>query len=75
MAKLATALMNEARRVARLQTRVRTLKRDLAAASAELRQAKKNLRALADSTADPFEQAPPLRMFGERAASSRGGSD
>jgi ribosomal protein L10 len=61
------AIVAEARRVARIQARMRTLRRELRTCSGELRVAKKNLRALASSTRDPFEQAPPLRMFGETA--------
>lgn len=71
MPKLATSLMNEARRVARLQTRTRALRRELKVTEAELRLARKNLRALANATADPFDQAPPLRIFGEVPAALR----
>ncbi len=60
-------IVSEARRVARLQARCRQLRRDLKDASAELKHAKKMLRSLAQSTRDPFEQAPPLRVFGERS--------
>lgn len=62
------AIVNEARRVARLQAKARRLRRDLKDVAAELRLAKRNIKALASSTGDPFNQTPPLRMFGERAS-------
>lgn len=70
MPKLATSLMNEARRVARLQARSRQLRRELKVVDAELKLARKNLRALADAKSDPFDQSPPLRMFGETRAAN-----
>jgi len=69
MPKLETQLMNEARRVARLQTRTRALRRELKVAEGELRLARRQLRALASAKHDPFEQSPPLRIFGEVKAS------
>lgn len=63
------AIVSEARRVARLQSRARELRRLLKENQGELRAAKKNLRALAAAARDPFEQAPPLRMFGEKSGS------
>ncbi|PYR90187.1 MAG: hypothetical protein DMF84_22095 [Acidobacteria bacterium] len=61
------AIVAEARRVARLQERQRRFRRELKACAAELKTAKKNLRVLASAARDPFEQSPPLRVFGERA--------
>lgn len=66
MPKFETSIVNEARRVARLQSRARALRRELKTVQAELRLAKKNLRALASAKVDPFDQAPPLRAFGEK---------
>lgn len=62
-----TSIVAEARRVARLQARKRQLRRDLKTIDKELKLAQKNLRALARVAVDPFEQVPPLRMFGESA--------
>jgi hypothetical protein len=62
MSKPESALISEARRVARLQARIARLKRELKEAYGELTQAKKNLRGLASSmTRDPFDQLPPIR--------------
>lgn len=61
-AKPEASLIVEARRVARLQIKIRRLERELTEAKGELRQARKNLRGLASSMArDPFDQAPPVR--------------
>ncbi len=60
------AIVAEARRVARLQARKRKLAREMRVCVAELKMAKRNLRAMADRLGDPFDQAPPLRMFDER---------
>jgi hypothetical protein len=59
------ALIAEARRVTRLQAKLTRLRREQRSVQAELRQARKNLRALAQSKADPFDQAPPIKGFGE----------
>jgi len=59
------ALIAEARRVARLQSKRLRLRRELREAEAELRTARKNLKALAAAGRDPFDQSPPLRGFGE----------
>lgn len=58
------AMVSEARRVARAQTRITRLNRELKEARAELRLAKKNLKALARETV--AQQTPPMRLFGER---------
>jgi hypothetical protein len=63
-----SSIVAEARRVARLQARQRTLRRQLRDVGKELRLAKKNLRALAGAKNDPFEQSQPLRGFGEQRA-------
>lgn len=56
------ALIQEARRVARLQARRLKLRRELREVDGELRTARRNLRKLAASVAgDPFDQAPPVR--------------
>lgn len=60
------ALVAEARRIARLQHKQRRLKADLKAVATELKTARRNLKALAQRSTDPFEQTPPLRMFGEK---------
>jgi hypothetical protein len=60
-----SAIIAEARRVARLQRKITALNRQLTEAKSELRTAKKNLKALASGTQDPFNQTPPMRVFGE----------
>ena len=59
------ALIAEARRLTRLQQKRSRLRRDLKAIEAEIKTARKNLRALAQNGRDPFEQTPPLKAFGE----------
>jgi len=58
-----SALVAEARRLARLQLKLRKLKHEEKVVQAEIKLVKKNLRALA--TRDPFDQSPPLKTFGE----------
>jgi vacuolar-type H+-ATPase subunit D/Vma8 len=60
------ALVAAARRVSLLQSKRARLRRELREVDAELRLAKRQLRALVSNVRDPFDQAPPLRMFGER---------
>jgi prefoldin subunit 5 len=67
MPKHEAAIISEARRVASLERKQRDLKRTLKEVAAELRQARKNLKALATAPRpDPFEQTPPMRLFGEK---------
>lgn len=73
MPKIDAALVIEARRVARLQRRQTEARRQLKAIAAELKLAKKNLSALAASTSDPFQQSPPLRLFGESGGAKASG--
>jgi len=60
------ALVAAARRVATCQRQRASLRRRLKEVAGELRLAKKQLRALVQSTRDPLEQTPPLRLFGEK---------
>jgi len=60
------ALISEARRVARLQRKLTALRRQVKEVQGELRLAKKNLKVLASAASpDPFDQSPPMRVFGE----------
>jgi len=52
------------------QERRRKIRRVLKEVDAEIRSAKKNLRVMASAKNDPFDQAPPLRMFGETKTGS-----
>lgn len=63
------ALVAAARRVSICQSKRARLRRELKEVDAELAMAKKQLRALASSTRDPFDQAPPLRIFSEKTGS------
>lgn len=56
-------MVSEARRIARAQNKLRRLRAEMKAAQAELRDAKRTLRALASSARDPM--TPPMRLFGE----------
>jgi hypothetical protein len=66
MASHEADIVREAARVARLQLKIRKLAAETREARGELKIARKNLRALAQAKLDPFVQAAPLRMFGER---------
>lgn len=59
-------LMTAARAVGRLERRCRELRKQLKTAAAELRHERKMLKALASAKTDPFEQSPPMRVFGEK---------
>lgn len=65
MATHEAALVAAARRVSRCQSKRVRLRRHLREVEGELKLAKQQLRALVRSTSDPFDQAPPLRLFGE----------
>ena len=58
-------LMTAARNVGRLERRCRDLRKQLKVAAGELRHERKMLKALAGAKVDPFEQTPPMRVFGE----------
>jgi hypothetical protein len=57
-------LVRLATRLAQLQARRRREMRKVRLTTAEIRAAKRNLKALADSLAkdDPFDQVPPMRF-------------
>lgn len=66
MPTLEQSMITEARRVARLLEKQKTLKRQMTEVSAELRLARRNLKALAGAKQAGDPLTPPMRLFGER---------